>query len=351
MKVLARWPLQHGGNQRTIELLHGDLSHIPPEHAVDVLVVSAFPNNYTPTQISLIGSLARRGLSVAQLSENKKADLREQFSCWLSHPVEGKFGFRQVLCVESGWHGPPPDITDDVFRAIAPYLLTDFPNATVAMPVLGTGEQGWPVPQMMEAILTAANAWIRRGLPLKLLKIVVYSLANADPALQKFREIQNLSSETEKGPDRMAGQPMGPSLGNAPCYYDVFLSYCRSDSRAAELMVKSLQEVSPKIQIFHDRISLKTGGSWLVHIAESLDAARHVVALYSAEYWKSRYCMDEFTAALTRQLDTGEHILFPIYFHSAEIPYLFRNIQYIDCRERDETKLAEASRALAGSLS
>jgi hypothetical protein len=67
MKLLADWTIWHGEGERKIELLHGDLTRLPSEHAVDVLVVSAFPD-YRATRGSLIGALERGGLSVLKMS-------------------------------------------------------------------------------------------------------------------------------------------------------------------------------------------------------------------------------------------------------------------------------------------
>ena len=57
MELLDEIVLQSATGPRTIELLLGDLAALPPEHAVGVLVVSAFPGNYLPTRFSLIGAL------------------------------------------------------------------------------------------------------------------------------------------------------------------------------------------------------------------------------------------------------------------------------------------------------
>ncbi|MDR6305795.1 hypothetical protein GGQ85_003520 [Nitrobacter vulgaris] len=81
MRLLEELTVVRPDEPRKIELLQGDLTCIPQEHAVDVLVVSAFPNDYLPTQGSLIGALHRAGLSVGDLARDKQADLRQQFSC------------------------------------------------------------------------------------------------------------------------------------------------------------------------------------------------------------------------------------------------------------------------------
>jgi hypothetical protein len=348
MDLIASWIIPHGGARRTIELLHGDLALLPPEHAVDVLVVSAFKNNYNPISRTLIGALAREGLSVADLAEHKKVDLRNQFSCWLSDPIKQPFAFRQILCVESGWRGSPPEIVDDLFRALAPYLICELPNGSVAMPLLGTGNQGFPAPLMMESLLRAAVGWIRRGLSLRLLKIVVFSEDTVELARETFEAVRSEFRELSDEPPPTVQESRTDE--RAKSGVDLFLSYCHEDSQAAETILNGVRAISPATRIFFDRASLRTGTSWLMQVAESLDTSRRVVALYTPGYWNSNYCKDEFTAALTRQNDTGEKILFPVFFRSIRIPYLFQHLQYLDCREGDEAKLASVCPALIEGL-
>jgi hypothetical protein len=47
VRTLASWTINRGGAPQTIELPHGDLIDLPPEHAVDIVVVSALPNDYS----------------------------------------------------------------------------------------------------------------------------------------------------------------------------------------------------------------------------------------------------------------------------------------------------------------
>lgn len=354
MKLLSQWTIAHGHRDSTIELLQGDLATLPPEHAVDLLIVSAFANDYTPTYTSLIGALYGIGISLANLADHKQADLREQFSCWLSHPLPEKYPFRQILCIESGWRGSPPEITDDLFRALAPYLLTSLPNASVAMPLIGSGDQRWPATQMMESILNAAVSWIKRGLQLRLLKIVTREEAVARPALETFNKLHFLKpgirSSTPQAITQTGAYPIA-SRTISDSEFDLFMSYSHKNLDTAQTILSRIRQICPEARIFFDRESLPPGTSWLTHVAESLDNSKRVAALYTPDYWNSASCKDEFAAALARQNDTGAAVLFPIYVHSAQIPYLFRNLEFVDCREGDLQKLTAACQSLGHHLS
>jgi hypothetical protein len=58
MELLDTITVRHQGNERLVILFAGDLARLSEREAVDVLIVSAFPNDYTPTQGSLIGALS-----------------------------------------------------------------------------------------------------------------------------------------------------------------------------------------------------------------------------------------------------------------------------------------------------
>ena len=246
MRLLATWSIDPSGGRRTIELLQGDLSRLPTEHAVDILVVSAFAGDYLPTQSSLIGGLDRAGVSVAALAKRKAVDMREQFSCWLSQPIGKEFSFRRLLCIESGWRGSPPEISADLFRALAPYLLTDCPNASVAMPIIGAGDQGWPTGDMIDSVLRAAISWIQRGLPLRLLKIVAYSQTNSDITYSRFISMREKQEDGEHRGSNI--QPGGRRESQSS--YDVFLSYCHEDEGTATVVKQNVERLRPGVRIF-----------------------------------------------------------------------------------------------------
>jgi hypothetical protein len=52
---------------KEFELVQGDITNLP--FATDLLCVSAFKYNYTPTDASIIGQLYRKGIDVGLLSK------------------------------------------------------------------------------------------------------------------------------------------------------------------------------------------------------------------------------------------------------------------------------------------
>ena len=196
------------------------------------------------------------------------------------------------------------------------------------MPLIGAGDQGWPAEQMLQTILQAAVSWMERGLPLRLLKIVIY---REDVARRMAQVFTSYMSEHQKA----AGQTgYSRAYGCGQSFYDLFLSYSHEEAEVASFIVDKLRESSGStLMIFHDRTSLREGSTWLMKIADALDASHRIAALYSPAYWTSKNCQMEFLAAFTRQLDTGEEILFPIYL-SDEQCFMFKNYKLRLPRER-----------------
>ena len=69
------------GSDAVIQLLAGDRAALPAEHAVDVLVVSAFPNSYTPNPETLFESQNARGLDMREVRLRIDEDERRHLGC------------------------------------------------------------------------------------------------------------------------------------------------------------------------------------------------------------------------------------------------------------------------------
>ena len=174
VEVLESVVVASGTGERRIDLVLGDLAHIAPDEAVDILVVSAFPDDYSPTPTSLIGALARAGVSVMDLARDKEEDLREEYGCWLSRPVgaSGSVGFRRILCFEPALRGSPPEVVGDIFRCLSAIVHGPIEISRVAMPLVASGDARWPREAIFGPLVDAAIHWLELGLPIDVIQIV-----------------------------------------------------------------------------------------------------------------------------------------------------------------------------------
>jgi len=322
-----------------IELHHGDITAMSPDDAVDVLIVSAFPDSYEPTEGSLIATLHGKGISVGALANAKQIDLREAFSCWLSTEVPDDIPgihFKQILCFESLYRGvSAPEAVGDIFRSLAPFVGGDPYMSTVAMPVVAAGAQGYELNEILPPLLNSAAEWLKTGLPLKTIKIFAYG---KNQALQAKRIFDREQSRLQR---RLAEQEDHPR-------YDAFISYAREDSPAALAIAEFLQ--GRNRTVFIDQMELDHGSAWQQHIFEALDRASKVIVVYSPNYVQSKVCQEEFNIAWARGRKMSSGFILPIYWRSGDLPTYMEMLNFADCRERREDKLQEVCSALDSSL-
>lgn len=384
MKTLSSIQV-HGAKPRRIELLQGDLTELGADEGFDLLVVSAFPDDYLPTRTSLIGALHRKGLSVAALAKDKSVDLRDNFSCWLSKPLsptDPGLRFTRILCFEPSKRGAPPEVVGDIFRALMPILAEEPDINSIALPIVAAGNQGCSVAEMLPPLLDAALGWLEKGLPLDCIKIVTLRDTQAAEAERIFnaRKLAYLTPRPAAatplaGDDFLLGGGVdrgGASDGNfrsmdsgiaspdtapAPAFetpaepeYDVFISYSRKNAHDSEMLEKTLRRLRPEIRIFVDRKNLDVGCAWQIEIFESLDKCRKIVAMLSPEYIASKVCKEEFNIAWLRGREADDDIIFPLYLYSAPLPTYMKYKNFLDCREGDALRIEEASRRLLETL-
>jgi hypothetical protein len=330
-----------GEQNKVIELHQGDLTDLTAAEAFDLLVVSAYPDDYTPTSTSLIGALDRKGLSVQSLAGDKEIDLRANFSSWLSKeftPRDPGLRFRRILCFEPLVRGRPPELVGDIFRALTPVLAERPDIRTVALPLVAAGDQGYPAAVMLGPLLEAALQWLENGLPLDCIKIVTQSDPQAQEALDLFSK------------QKAQYQRSAPRLQAKGIDYDVFISYSRANAPESEAMEQALRISRPGIRIFVDRKEIDIGSAWQPEIFENLDRCRKVVAMLSPDYLGSKVCKEEFNIAWIRGRETDEDLIFPVYLYTAALPTYMKYRNYFDCREGDHVKIAEASQKLLTAL-
>ena len=375
MQLLSQITIPTGKKEAVIQLLLGDLSAIPKEHAVDILVVSAFPNNYIALKGSLFLALQNRGLSVQALAANKQMDLIAHLGCWLSAPLsteqKNKFNFKKILCFEPQYHSTEPQtIVGNIFRCINTFAF-DEDNDEIAMPVLATGYQKVPIEKMLTPLLENAIFWLQNGLPLKCIKLVLYRQEQANAALPIFTAIKQKTEKTVltelhqhppafkyhvsdagnsgDSPEK-AGVPntateITPELPPespvvSPSNYDLFISYSHRQTEAVHEFVKAIQEKKNSLNIFYDRNSIPAGGMWIRKISDAIQHSKSVLCILTPEYSKSDVCWAEFQCAKVMELRTKKSIIKTINFiKDADMPPMFALYSYIDCTEADVQKL------------
>ncbi|MCS6835511.1 MAG: toll/interleukin-1 receptor domain-containing protein [Anaerolineae bacterium] len=387
--------------ERRIELYHGNLTTMPPEMAVDVLVVSAFPNNYdTRNPRSLVSALAQMGVSVAQLAQDKEADLRGTYHCWLSRSINPSLSapFRRLLVFEPPTRSNPAELVGDIFQALIPFVEGEPFVRSLALPLVAGGSQQATPEQMIPPLLDAAVHWLSLGLSLEVIRLVEIDEGKAQRMAELFtafmakppnsslpiaqfiapspasvfvtpppapvvalpspaRPISEAEERYTNNLDLTVVEPEealneeATLTAAAPTYsYDFFISYSRRNSESALFVYHELLRLRPQTRIFFDKKELEAGVAWQIELYEALDDCRQVIALLSPDYLLSKVCKEEYHIALMRHRQNDGGVLVPIYLHEARLPTYMRLYQFHDCREADRACLTRVCEQLIAAL-
>ncbi len=331
--LLDKIDIQDGTTTRRIALYEGDLTALPPEHRVDILIVSAFPDHYAPTTTTLIGALDRSGVSIAELAKKKLHDLRATCAFWLSQPLTGagaSLNIGQIACFEPRVLGAPPELVGNLFRGFFPFI-DERAGRVVAMPVLATGNQGWPLDVMLRSILEAASNWLARGLAISELMIV-------EQVPERAAQLAAVMAEFKSKLAASSPKPAPPQA------YDVFLSFSSTDTDAADYVKSELQKRGDAKRVFDYRLEIDKGKSWQEELDRAIGSSKSIVAILSPAYFASPECREELMQARLRNKRSDRSVLFPIYWRDwgRELDLWLQVVNYADCRERNAETLKSA---------
>lgn len=346
MDTIREIALPGGGR---IELCVGDIAAMTARDGSDLLVISAFPGDYSP-RTSVISSLEHRGVNVAALAADPEIDLRATTSCWLSRPMPSgrRFGFDRLLCFEPATPHTAASTVGDIFRTLVPFVGPEIGIRDIAMTIVASGNQGVPREEMLMAILAAAGRWMEFGLPLNRLRIVMYHCGPHDAAISAFDDFAHAVHSSGTG----AATGEGPAVGmENQRDATVFVSYAHADGREAVDEIRShISAVAPKVRMLVDIKNIDAGTYWQTRIAELIQSSKMVLLVVTKGFWQSKVCLEEYNMARVLDSDRGGGVLFPIYALSCDLPLHFRILHYEDCREADQKRLRQTCDRLLAIL-
>ncbi len=194
LKLLDSIDIYYGTTKRTLQLCQGDLSNMALQDAVDFLVISALPGDYSPTSESLIGALNAHGVSVADLSQNKAADYEPAMPCWVSHQVDSKdpgIQFKRILLFEpSNPKTKAAQYVKFIFKGLYCFQA-GVKDTTAAIQMVCTGAGGADPSDILTALFYAAAHWQAQDFPLNIVKIIVYKQSETASLQKVFTKNKN----------------------------------------------------------------------------------------------------------------------------------------------------------------
>ncbi|XP_072037364.1 uncharacterized protein [Amphiura filiformis] len=336
-----------------IDLCLGDITKLKRKDKVDVIVVSAFTNDYVPTRTSVIGALKYNlGLDVGELSRNKAEDLRKLYSCWWSHRLPDQMPYGRLLCFETNFRSQrrPQEMVANVFRCLVPILNNE--DGTVITPLLNTGDQGYGQIGMLQGMVVAAVNWMKAGLPLRLLKIVLYAKSIDGPVHQssfansRYGDVCGKFAELKEKYD---SQYLVPKA--VPIEFDIYLSYSEDDQGVVATIQDGLKSIKSDVRIYGNKQKIDSEAVWQQDMYQVMIRSARVVTVLSPHYLKSTACVEQYNIALCCNRRAHRDMLAPIYVNSIDLmPTYMGLVQYVDCRPNDNKKIEEACKALIVSM-
>lgn len=160
---------------RTFEVQHLDVGKL--DETFDILVVSAFAQNYEPTPTSIVGALWRDlRISVGELAEDPELDLRPVIPAWLSREIPDS-RIARILCVEAPGNMANGQrlrcLLDGLRDALAVAAVRGLSMRRLLVPLVGAGDQGLAPQELAQELVPCLRA-LADGVP-ALDRIVLFS--------------------------------------------------------------------------------------------------------------------------------------------------------------------------------
>lgn len=323
-----------------IDLEHGDVTRPPSGTLSDLLVISAFSNDYLPTSTSVMGTLRDNGLDVAN-NVIPFAD-RIDANCWISRELDGpdalRAGARRILCYETDSRNfiEKPDPTEfaltklrSIFSALLQRVpLTGDQRWSVSMPVLCSGDQGADPQVMLRLIVAGLQESFAMGLAIESVRIVERNALKAGELSKTF-----LGLKEEYNPFVLGIRP--------EIEHDLFISYSHQDEDVVHDIHKSIKGTfeNDHLRVFLDVDGKVNEGAILSRdLARAVRSSRSMLAFVSPDYVSSASCHLEYSTGYRCSYLGGDFLLRTVFLRGAisDFPKEYRDLFGADCTKNSQ---------------
>ncbi|XP_046575598.1 uncharacterized protein LOC124283650 [Haliotis rubra] len=319
-----------------IQLLIGDITQLQQDEASDIIFVSAFQGDYsTASPGTLIAALSRNlNISVQELARDKELDLRTNFHCWVSKPLPHNVPYRRLVCFERARRaegGTTAQQISTMFRAMTPIFNNE--DTTVITPLLATGDQGQSRVAVLKAMVDGACHWIKAGLPLRCLKIVLYA---ADLSMRDIQAVE-LFKHLKK-----TWETQNLTLPEEDQSIDVFISHSNHDNHWADTVATQLTEIRPGLKVYKQQLQFSVNEVWQENVFHVMMQSVRIITILTPAYVESQECLEQFNIALCVNRLSIHHQICPMYVETvSSIPSYLQLVQYVECRQRKEGEVTK----------
>ncbi len=304
MNVLYTATVSTAHGDKTISVISGSATELTER--VDILTTSAFKRNYAPVPGTLLGALYKSGIDVAELSLEPHLDLREICNVWLSKKTDGSIG--RIGCLEM--RGFDRYTSENVLKCIKAYFqMLDIAATsgvvmkTVAMPLLGSGNQAISSKLTLIPIINECIAFLRRN---ESCERILFVEIDPDRALELADTLKNIYSLRERDLLESEKRPT------------VFISHRSVDRNIADNLCFKFE--SRGVRVWYAPRNVV--GDYASSIVKAIDSCTHFVVVISKSTMESEHVLNEIDLAFNRTV--GKVKIKPLRIDDVNLTEAFR---------------------------
>lgn len=297
MEPMYSAPVHSPYGEKRICVFISDILDFP--EPIDILTTSAFSRSYFPSPKTLFESLNEVGISVEKLAREPAFDLRESCSVWLSKPLNQRSNaIGRIGCVEmtygmmsSGGSLHYQMDESELLRSLKAYFqMLDIAAGygvamdTIAMPLLGAGNQHISADLTLIPIINACVDFLKRNAAVKQIYFIERSQSKAFRMAQALLNSYSLRQQ-QSAPAVQTSRPVSQNL--------VFISYASPDRNVADNLCAKLE--TRGIRVWYAPRNVVD--DYATAIANAISEATHFVVILSRNSMASQHVLNEIDLA------------------------------------------------------